>query len=203
MTRPSRNGRRPKMIILTFSSNTQDTTITPRVCSYLFSEDHGCFLASTEAVEQHLKRGEEHCFATLATFVRMPEMDLPASSRKNPYAYISVFVTHHTPTHVREASRFLSEALDVLRWMAQTDVVPMETLRILEHAIWASIPTFLRHRLRSLARRFIDVWASCAAEKYLAPDYVWKAAGPRCGRRTIDIFHTQFLSHVDTRNFHA
>lgn len=182
------------MLVLYFSGNYSHPTLIGITYTYLFCDDHQTFVRSEDQLLENFMNPTPGVYSLVASPIRIPHADLDPGYNKR-YAYTGIRMSFEPRYGLRDAWRTLRNNLDILRWMEAHDI-PENTVRLIETHMWKSIPSHLRTRVLRVLGHFLRGWSAERAETYLAPDYVWKAPGPRQGRRTVDVMHDQFLAHV-------
>lgn len=182
------------MIVFCFSGSSTYHKLVGVTCSFMFMNDHDVRIREESQIFEYIENPDESVYTTVVSMIRVPEMDANLTI-KNCYAYTQVVMTSLEPKDLKEARMYLRNNIDILRWLEKMDIY-LPFAAKLEQMMWKSIPTDLQTHMSDVLHRFLVQWTAEAAEKYLAPDYVWKAPGKRFGRRTIDIMKDQFHSHL-------
>lgn len=184
----------PKMIVFCFSGSSTYHKLVGVTCSFMFMNDHDVRIREESQIFDYVENPNKDYYTTVVSMIRVPEMDADLHI-KNCYAYTQVVMTSLEPKNLKEARMYLRNNIDILRWLEKRDI-RLSFAAKLEQMMWKSIPVDLQSHMTCVLQRFLSQWVAEAAEKYMAPDYIWKSPGKRFGRRTIDIMKEQFDSHL-------
>lgn len=183
------------MIVLSYyPSSIPVTRPIPYTCSYLFDGDYPLAENKLHYIEEFVALDEYETCVPVASYIRFPSRDLD-DGIQNRYAYYTLYMVRYKPKNTKDALKYMASNVRLLLWMQERGI-SNERIACVEQHIWNAAPADLKERLCSYIQRFMNAWTVRAAEKYLAPDYVWRAPGPKCGRKTIDILNEKFLAHI-------
>lgn len=179
------------MLRLIFRGDIDAPFLCPASCFYVCTDD---VFRTFHIEKSFIQNVASNAITYVVKYIRVPCHDSPKDIA-NRFAYTSIAMVYEEPPNIRMGLQWMNHNANVIAWMKEADAAP-EWIHELETWVWESLPLWLKFYFKRIILRFLKQWAAKKAECFFAPDYVWRAEGPRKGMRTVDVLQKDFEAHL-------